>query len=207
MTLSTSVVAGDVTVSTRNLARVVDPLGQGGVEDRVDQGRLAGAGDAGDGERGSPSGKLDRHVLQVVLLGVVHDELATRGGRSAYGREAGSPARPDRYLPVSESGWSKQILDRAGHDDLAAVLTGTRADVDGPVGVPDRVLVVLDHDQRVAEVAEPDQGLDQPVVVALVQPDRRLVEHVQDADQAGPDLGGQPDALRLAAGQRARSAG
>ena len=50
---------------------------------------------------------------------------------------------------------------------------------------------------------EPDQGLDQPVVVALVQPDRRLVEDVEDADQAGADLGGQPDPLRLAAGQRA----
>ena len=66
----------------------------------------------------------------------------------------------------------------------------------------DRVLVVLDHDQRVAGVAEPDQRLEQPVVVALVQPDRRLVEDVEHADQAGADLGGQPDPLGLAAGQR-----
>ncbi len=77
------------------------------------------------------------------------------------------------------------------------------ADVDDPVGDLDGVLVVLDHDQRVAEVLQPHQGLDQPVVVALVQPDRRLVEHVEDADQAGADLGGQPDPLGLAAGQRA----
>ena len=48
------------------------------------------------------------------------------------------------------------------------------------------------------------QRLDQPVVVPLVQPDRRLVEDVEDADQAGADLGGQPDALRLAAGERGR---
>ena len=90
-----------------------------------------------------------------------------------------------------------------GHDDLAAVLAGARADVDHPVGGADGVLVVLDDDQRVAEVAQPDQRLDQPAVVALVQADRRLVEHVEHADQAGADLGGQPDALRLAAGQRA----
>ncbi len=51
---------------------------------------------------------------------------------------------------------------------------------------------------------EPDQRLDQPVVVALVQADARLVEHVEHTDQARSDLGGQPDALRLAAGQRAR---
>ena len=49
---------------------------------------------------------------------------------------------------------------------------------------------------------QPDQRLDQPVVVALVQPDRRLVEDVEHADQPGADLGGEPDALRLAAGQR-----
>jgi hypothetical protein len=37
-----------------------------------------------------------------------------------------------------------------------------------------------------------------------VQADRGLVEHVEHADQARTDLGGQPDALGLAAGQRAR---
>ena len=48
------------------------------------------------------------------------------------------------------------------------------------------------------------QGGDQPRVVALVQADRRLVEDVEHADQARPDLGGQPDPLRLAAAQRGR---
>ena len=88
-------------------------------------------------------------------------------------------------------------------DDLAAVLAGARADVDDPVGDPDGVLVVLDDDQGVAEVLEPDQGLDQAVVVALVEADRGLVEDVEDADEAGADLGGEPDALGLAARQRA----
>ena len=46
------------------------------------------------------------------------------------------------------------------------------------------------------------QSLDEPAVVALVQSDARLVEHVQHAGQAGADLSRQPDALRLAAGQR-----
>jgi hypothetical protein len=66
---------------------------------------------------------------------------------------------------------------------------------------------VLDDDEGVAEVAQPGQGLDEPVVVALVQPDatarRARREH---ADEPGPDLGGQADALRLAAGQRAGGA-
>jgi hypothetical protein len=41
---------------------------------------------------------------------------------------------------------------------------------------------------------------------SLVQADARLVEDVEDADEPGADLGGQADALRLAAGQRARRA-
>ena len=87
---------------------------------------------------------------------------------------------------------------------MAAVLARARPDVDHPVGRADGVLVVLDHDQRVAEVAQPQQGVEQLLVVALVQPDRRLVEHVEDADEAGADLGGEPDPLRLSAGQRRR---
>ena len=102
-----------------------------------------------------------------------------------------------------ESGCSSRPLTGAGVDDLAAVLAGARADVDDPVGRGDGVLVVLDDDERVAEVAQPGQRLDQPVVVALVQADRRLVEDVEHPDQAGADLGGQPDALGLAAGERA----
>ena len=100
----------------------------------------------------------------------------------------------------------QEVLDRPRVDHLAAVLAGTRSDVDDPVGRGDGVLVVLDDDEGVAEVAQAGQGLDEPVVVALVQPDARLVEHVEDTDQARADLGGQPDPLRLAAGERARRA-
>ena len=67
----------------------------------------------------------------------------------------------------------------------------------------DRLLVVLDDEHGVAEVAQPHQRVDEPAVVALVQADRRLVEHVQHADEAGADLAGEADALRLAAGQGA----
>jgi hypothetical protein len=47
---------------------------------------------------------------------------------------------------------------------------------------------------------------EQPVVVALVEADRRLVQHVHDARQAGADLRGETNALRLAARQRLRRA-
>ena len=140
--------------------------------------------------------------LQVVLASVVHGQLAALGPRPPDLGDRDLAATGE-VLPGHRVRVRQQALDAAAVDDLATVLAGARADVDDPVGDPDGVLVVLDDDQRVAEVLEPDQRLDQPVVVALVQADGRLVEDVEDADQAGTDLGGQPDPLRLAAGQRA----
>ncbi len=78
---------------------------------------------------------------------------------------------------------------------------GTGADVDDVVAGADRLLVVFDHDHGVAEVAQMGERVEQALIVALVQADRGLVEHVHHADQAGADLAGQPDTLRLAAGQ------
>ena len=94
------------------------------------------------------------------------------------------------------------VVGRALRDHAAAVHAGAGPEVDDVVGVADRVLVVLDHDHGVAEIAQAVQRAQQPIVVALVQADRRLVEDVHHADQAGADLAGEPDALRLAAGER-----
>ena len=81
---------------------------------------------------------------------------------------------------------------------------GAGPDVDHIIGGADGVLVVLDHDHGVAEVAQPAQRVQEPRIVALMQPDRRLVEHIEHAGQPGADLRGKPDTLALAAGQRAR---
>ena len=110
---------------------------------------------------------------------------------------------PERYCPVIESFARSRPFTVPGEHDVAAVLARARADVDHVVGDPDRLLVVLDDEHRVAEVAQAHERVDEPAVVALVQPDRRLVEHVEHADEAAADLGGEPDALRLAAGERA----
>ena len=74
------------------------------------------------------------------------------------------------------------------------------------VGDADGVLVVLDHDHGVAEVAQPLQRFQQPRIVALMQADRGLVEHIEHAGEAGADLRGEPDALAFAARQRAGGA-
>ena len=50
------------------------------------------------------------------------------------------------------------------------------------------------------------ERLDEPAVVALVQTDRRLVEHVEHADEPAADLRREPDALRFTARERSRRA-
>ena len=177
---------------------VVDVLHQRAHEDVVDQAGFTRPGHAGDAHERAER-NADGEVLQVVFAGADDAQPAIARGAAPVGHF-------DRHLlgqvlPGQACLGLQQALDRAGVHHLAAVLAGARADVDHVVGSPDRVLVVFDDDHRVAQAAQALEGFDQPVVVALVQADRRLVEHVQHADQAGADLAGQADALGLATRQ------
>ena len=58
---------------------------------------------------------------------------------------------------------------------------------------------MLDHQHRIAQIPQARQGHQQAVIVALVQADRRLVEHIEHPGQARADLAGQSDALTFAA--------
>src|SRR4029078_1237998 len=89
---------------------------------------------------------------------------------------------------------------------MATMNARRRADVEDVVGGTDGVLVVLDHNHRVAEVAQALEGFEQPRIVALVQADAGFVENIKHAGKTGPDLRGEPDALAFAAGQRTRRA-
>ena len=148
----------------------------------------------------TPSGTATSIALQVVFAGAAHGEGA--GLLAALLRHL-DPALAGQVLAGERGGVLGDLLRRSRRDDVAAVLAGAGAEVDQVVGGHHRALVVLDHDHRVAEVAEPVEGRDQLLVVALVEADRGLVEHVHDADQTGADLGREADPLRLAAGERA----
>ena len=80
---------------------------------------------------------------------------------------------------------------------------GAGAEIEDVIRGADGVFVVLDDDDGIAEIAQPAERADEPVVVALVQADARLIEHVEAAREAGADLRREPDALRFAAAERA----
>ncbi len=138
------------------------------------------------------------------------------GPRAAHGEPARGLAAPGgrgddlfagQVLPGDGLFVGHDLRGGAGGDDLAAVKPRAGAHVHDVVRVQHGLGVVLHHDQRVAQVPEALQTVQEPPVVPLVQADGRLVQDVQHAHQSGADLGGQPDALRLAAGERARRAG
>ena len=99
-----------------------------------------------------------------------------------------------------------QALERALEHDASALLARAQPEVDDVVGDGDHVRVVLDDEHGVALIAKLPQDPDQPQVVAGVQPDGRLVEHVQRVHQRRAEGCGQVDALRLAARERRRQA-
>jgi hypothetical protein len=148
----------------------------------------------------SPSGNATSRFFRLFARAPRCDLLPFGASR----RSAGTAIdfSPERYLPVSDRSYFRSALDRALGDDLAAVLAGARPEVDHVVGRRDRLLVVLDDDHAVAELAQLEQRVDQPPVVALVEADRRLVQDVEDAHQLRADLRGEPDPLRLAARER-----
>src|SRR5262249_27549410 len=95
-----------------------------------------------------------------------------------------------------------ELLRCPAEDDLTAHVAGPRTEVDDVVRGANRFLVVLHDEDGVAEVAQAPQSTDEPLVVPLVQPDARLVEHVDDATELAAELAGEANALGLTAAQR-----
>ena len=74
-----------------------------------------------------------------------------------------------------------------------------RPDFDDMVGGAHGLFVVFDHDHGVADVAQPLQGVDHLAIVARVQTNARLIQHIQHAHQFRADLHREPHPLRFAA--------
>src|SRR5579862_4676911 len=70
----------------------------------------------------------------------------------------------------------------------------------------DRVLVVFNDKDGIAQVAELLERMNQAGVIALVESDRGFVDNVQKAAKARADLRGEADALAFAARKRGRAA-
>jgi len=117
---------------------------------------------------------------------------AARPGSVRSGRGAGGEELGQRPAGVRAPCHARDLRRRAGGDPIE---------------------VVLDEHHRVAGVDQPVQHQHQPLDIRHVQADARLIQQIHRvqglAARIGPgpgELGDQLDALRLAAGERARLA-
>ena len=92
----------------------------------------------------------------------------------------------------------KKLLDSPLGYNIATVDTGSRAKLHHIVGSPYSLLVVLHHNKGVAQVPQVPQGVYELFVIALVEPDCRLIQDIQHTHEGASDLGGKPYALGLA---------
>ena len=149
----------------------------------------------------TPSGIVTSMPLRLLARAPLTTMAPRVAGRRAAGVDdralAAKIRAGQRPVPVGQ-----QRRRRSLEDDVAAVLAGAGPEVDDVVGGANRLFVVLDDDDGVAEIAQPGERREQRAVVALVQADRRLVEDVEDAGQVRSDLRRQADALAFAAGER-----
>ena len=148
------------------------------------------------------SGIADVDVLQVVLGRADQPNLLP--GAAPPRRRNRNRQLLRRYFEVSDRGSCISPSSVPENTTRAALLAGAEPQVDDVVGDLDHVGVVLDDQHGVALVAKLPEDVDQPQIVARMQADRRLVEHVQRADQRRTERRRQVDALRFAAGQRRR---
>jgi len=181
------------------LPATVQHLGQPLVQDLHHQRALAAATDAGHTDE-LPQRDIDIDVLKVVLPRTPDRDPATETQPSLGGH--GHALAPGEIGPGQAVGVLHDLLQRAFGHDLPAMLARARPQIDDPVGVADGLVIVLHDQQRVAQVAHLLQRADQAQVIALVEADGRLVQHVEHAGQAAADLRRQADALRLPTAER-----
>ena len=98
-----------------------------------------------------------------------------------------------------------QRVDGALEDHLAAGGAGAGTEVDDVIGDRDYFRLVLDDEDGVALVAQPQQQVVHPLDVVRMHPDRRLVEDVGHVGERRAEMADHLRALRLTAGQRART--
>ena len=167
---------------------VVEPPCSGLVEGLDGEGGLPPAGDAGYAGQG-PDGNLSRHGLQVVAGRPADPEdPGALHGAPLVGE--GDLCGPAKISPGEAVRIGHDLARPALADDPAAIDPGARAHVDHMVGGQDRLLVMLDDQDRVAEVPQAAQAVEKAGVVPLVQADGRLIQHIEHAGQAGADLAG-----------------
>ena len=144
---------------------------------------------------------LDVEVLEIVFAaaGELEKALGRGARRVALARTVKAP---ERYLPVTEPGVAIRSSARALAHELAAAAARAGSKLHEPIGGFHHFEIVLDDDDRIALVAQALEHADQARGIGRVQADRRFVQNIERSAKPVAELGGEIDALKLAARKR-----
>src|SRR6185312_5075074 len=182
--------------------RVVRVLAQDRVKRLVDQRGFAAPADPGDNDQLAER-KADIDVFQVIAFSSLQFEVFA---------VPFPPFRGNADLSLAvEVGGGKCIQFQHGRrsalsHDPASMVARLWPDVHQIVRRQHDVLIVLHHQDAVTDIPQILQGMNEPLVITLVQPDAWFVEDIGDTLKLGADLCGKPDPLGFSAAQRSRGA-
>ena len=151
-----------------------EPARRETVQGVVDEGGLSGSGHAGHAAHQADR-KLHFETLQVVAAGTANAHHLLRITGNAKHGDFDAP-RPAEELSGDRFGRRHDLPGSPLRHYPAAVQSGARPHVDHVVRASDRLFVVLDHDEGIADVAQVLQRIEQAAVVALVKTDGGLVQ-------------------------------
>ena len=90
------------------------------------------------------------------------------------------------------------LLRRTASNKITAVFSGARTHVNNVISASDGVLVVLHHNDGIAQIAQILERGNKSIVITLMQADRGLVQNIEHAHKSCADLRCKANALRLA---------
>src|SRR3990167_7401489 len=84
-------------------------------------------------------------------------------------------------------------------DNLSAIFSSARPDVDDEVGCKHDVRVVFDNNDGIARITKFFESFDKLFGVFRMESDRGVIKYIHDTDQRRTDMISKLDALRFAA--------
>src|SRR5712692_7663224 len=163
----------------------VELLCERAIKNVVDERGFAGAGNAGDDDEHAER-QRDINFLEIVRAGTEDLDGFAVEAAALFGD--GDSCRAAEILPGERFGSGFDLLRLAVGDEVAAGVARAGAEVDDEIGATDGVLVVLDDENGVAEIAKMFERAKKARVVAGVEPNAGFIENVENAAKARSDF-------------------
>ena len=190
----------DTVIRHRLLQTAIEMLGEDRLKSLVDEGGLARTAHSRNHDEFAER-EVNVYSLQVVAPGAPDGDVLAIAV-TTHGRNL------DSHLAIEILGGDGIGLEHFGRcslkDYFATLATRLRTDVYNPVGSTHHILVMFYDDNRIAQVAQFLETVEQALVVALVQTDARLIKDVEYVDELAANLCGKADALTFTARERSR---